>query len=356
VHGRPLVSVLTPVYNGAAYLPACLDSVLAQTYADWEYIVVDNASTDATPAILRDYAAREPRLRVCRNDRTVGVIDNHNVAAGQISSRSRWCKYVAADDMLLPECLERMVATAQAHPSIGLVSAYQVCGDRVTLTGLPYPSPVSDGRHVARSSLLGLLCVFGSPTAHMIRADLVRGRARLYDPANLHADEAACYEVLRTSDFGFVHQVLSYAREHRESLTVSVARRLNTYVLGHLRILLTYGPVYLGPREYRHVLAERLDVYYRFLARALLSPEREAIWRYHAGGLRALGLPVSRRRLVRAMLQELGRAARQPGTSLRQLVRLARSRTDDELGWRQWWAPTGFEAVKSVPAPDQRAA
>ena len=358
---RPLVSVLTAVYNSEAYLASCIDSVLAQTYSSWEYIVVDNASTDATPAILRDYAAREPRLRVVRNARTVPVIENHNVATRQMSPESRWCKFVSADDALFPECLERMVGLAQAHPSVGLVSAYQLCGERVTLTGLPYPSPVTAGHRAARAGLLGFLCVFGPPTAHMMRADLVRARETFYDESNLHADEAACYEVLKSADLGFVHQVLTYARVHRDSLTVSVARRLNTYLLGHLRILLAYGPVYLSPGEYGRVLEERLELYYKFLARALVAADRDEIWRYHTAGLRELGLPLSRRRLVRAMLQEIGRAALRPGTSLRQLARLVRPRTDDDVSWRHWWAPTGFEAVKSVPVnsvpvSDRRAA
>jgi hypothetical protein len=189
----------------------------------------------------------------------------------------------------------------------------------------------------------------------MIRADFVRARDPFFDESNLHADEAACYEVLRTSDLGFVHQVLTYARVHRGSLTFAVARRLNTYLLGHLRILITYGPVYLTSQEYEHVLQERLDVYYKFLARALLSPERRELWRYHRAGLRELGLPVSRRRLARALLQQIGQVALAPGTELRKVARLMRSPSENDVGWRQWWAPTGFEAVKTVSVSDPRA-
>jgi len=351
------VTILTPVYNGAAYLAECIESVLGQTYPHWEYVIVDNASSDATPTIARAYAARDPRVRVRRNLHTVPVIDNHNIAVQAMSPCSRWCKIVSADDTLFPECLERMLAVADRFPSVGLISAYQLQGHRLTLGGLPYPSLVTPGRAVARASLLGHLSVFGAPTAHMIRADLVRARVPFYDPMNLHADEAACYEVLRTADLGFVHQILSCARMHPESITFSVARRLNTYLLGHLRILTTYGPVYFRPCEYERVLEERLDAYYKFLVRALLSPQRREIWRYHSEGLRQIGLTVSPRRLVRAALQQAGRVALSPGGELRKILRLAHASDDVDAGaWRQWWAPTGFEPIKNVPISDKHAA
>jgi glycosyltransferase involved in cell wall biosynthesis len=162
----PLVTVLTPVYNGEAFLVQCIDSVLAQTYSCWEYVLVDNASTDATGEILRAYAARDRRLRVHTNDRFVPIMENHNIAARRISPDTRWCKFLSADDALFPECLERMVTLAEAHPSVGLVSAYQLQGASVGLGGLPYPSPVTSGRTIGRQGLLGLLSVFGGPTAH----------------------------------------------------------------------------------------------------------------------------------------------------------------------------------------------
>jgi glycosyltransferase involved in cell wall biosynthesis len=349
----PLVSVLTPVYNGEAYLLECIESVRAQTYQRWEHVLVDNVSTDATAEILRAYARRDRRVRVVTNQQRVSVIPNHNIAARQISAGSRWCKFLSADDALLPECLERMVTLGETHPTIGLISAYQVQGTKVGLTGLSYPSPVTAGRTIGRASLLGQLNVFGGASAHMIRADFVRCREPFFDDANLHADVAACYEVLQTSDFGFVHQVLTSARAHCGSLTFSVARRLNTYVLGHLKILTQYGPVFLSPEEYTQVLQQRLDAYYTFLARALLTPAGREIWAFHRDGLRALGFPVSARRLSRAMLQQVRRVVLSP-RELGKVARLVRAGRADETSWRQWWAPTGFETVQGVPASDPR--
>ena len=72
--GGALVSVVTPVYNGAAYLGECIDSVLAQTHANWEYAIVDNCSTDETAEIARRYAAQDSRIRLVANDRFLEIM------------------------------------------------------------------------------------------------------------------------------------------------------------------------------------------------------------------------------------------------------------------------------------------
>lgn len=344
----PRVSVLTPVYNGERYLAECIESVLRQTWPHFEYVIVDNASTDATAEIIAAYAARDPRIRVHRNARLVPVVANHNIALRHASADAAWCKFVSADDVLFPECLEKMLALALDHPSVGLISAYQVTGPHVTVGGLPYPSSLTSGRTIARASLLGQLSVFGSSTVHMVRADLVRGRDSFYDESILHADEAACYDVLQTSDFGFVHDLLTYERRHRATITHSIARRLNTYLLAHMKMLKTYGPVYLTPREYDCVVRERMAAYYKYLSRALLTPARHQVWKFHTEGLADLGFPVQRHRLVRAMLGAAARATVSPVSTTKKLVRLVRPRDNEEVEWRDWWAPTGFETINGV--------
>ena len=85
---RPLVSVVTPFYNTAAFLPECIESVLAQTYDNWEYILLDNCSTDGSTEIARKYAADEPRIRYVRNDELLPQVPNYNAALALISSES----------------------------------------------------------------------------------------------------------------------------------------------------------------------------------------------------------------------------------------------------------------------------
>src|SRR5690349_16638091 len=76
--GKPRVSVGVPVRNGERFLVETLESLLAQTYTDFELIISDNASTDNTEAICREYAARDPRVRYYRSPQDVGLANNYN--------------------------------------------------------------------------------------------------------------------------------------------------------------------------------------------------------------------------------------------------------------------------------------
>ena len=109
VYNQPFVSVLTPVYNGAPYLRECIESVLAQSYSNWDYTIVNNCSTDGTGEIAEEYARKDKRIRVLTNDVLLDVIANHNKAFGLISPESKYCKVVSGDDWLFPECLEQNV-------------------------------------------------------------------------------------------------------------------------------------------------------------------------------------------------------------------------------------------------------
>ncbi len=296
--GPPLVSVITPVHNGEPHLAQCIESVLAQTYERWEYIIVDNASSDSTYAIACRYAENDKRIQVYRNETLVSAPTNHNIGLARIAAESVYVKFVQADDWLFPSCLGEMVQVAEANPTVGVVGAYRLDDTRVNLDGLPFPSTVVPGRDICRATLLGLLYVFGSPTSLLMRSELVRRRQPLFDDKTFprHSDTAACYELLRDSDFGFVHQVLTYTRRSADSRT-SLSKRLNSYRVEQLVALALYGPVFLKPTEYARRRRERTKRYYAFLARNL--HRRDGVfWDYHRQRCEALGLPLSRRRLV----------------------------------------------------------
>ena len=108
---QPLVSVLTPVYNGEKYLSECIESVLEQTYLNWEYIIVNNRSTDRTSEIARAYASKDKRIRVHTNTEFVDFAANENIAFQQIALESKYCKMVHADDWLSPGQLQQGLDT-----------------------------------------------------------------------------------------------------------------------------------------------------------------------------------------------------------------------------------------------------
>ena len=117
----PRVSIGLPVYNGENYLADTLDSILAQTFRDFELIVSDNASTDATEAICRKYAARDPRIRYVRSSENLGAAKNYN-RAFQLA-KGEYFKWNGHDDPLAPTFLERCVEVLDRDPEILLCFA-----------------------------------------------------------------------------------------------------------------------------------------------------------------------------------------------------------------------------------------
>jgi glycosyltransferase involved in cell wall biosynthesis len=282
-HSEPLVSVFTPVYNGANYLAECIDSVLAQTYTNFEYVIADNASSDDSLAIARTYEERDRRVRIVAHD---VHLSNHlahwNRSLRVIAPEAAYVKVVHADDWLFAQCLELMVRAAEQEASVGLVGAYRLDEDRVNLDGLPLSTTVVAGRDVARSFLLGgpLPFLFGSPTSLLVRAELVRKRHHFYNEGNIHADNEACLDVLSESDFGFVHQVLTYTRRHHEAVT-SLTRRVGTFVPADLDVFQRWGPVFLSEDEYDRKLVVRLAEYAAFLSARPTSWTRREFRCYH---------------------------------------------------------------------------
>ena len=323
----PLVSVVTPVYNAEEHLRECVESVLAQTFTNWDYTIVDNCSTDGTLDIAKEYAARDSRIRVHSNEAFVRAITNHNNALRQISPDSKYCKVVAADDWIFPECLEKMVRLAEEHPSVVVVGAYALEGKKVVYDDvIPHQRTVVPGREACRWRLLGGKYIFGAPTAVLFRADAVRRRPSFYNESNLHADSEVNFELLENQDLGFVHQVLTFRRDREESLT-SFSISLNTYLSSRLFELVTYGPRYLDEEERERRLRENIRNYYRYLATQLYKSRDRQFWTFHKAKLAEVGLPLSRIRLAAyAALHGLDLLLNPLTTSRRLVGRIRRAR------------------------------
>jgi glycosyltransferase involved in cell wall biosynthesis len=113
------VSIGLPVYNGARYLREALDSLLSQTFDDFELIICDNASTDDTGTIARDYAARDSRIRYYRNETNIGAPRNFNRAFAL--SERRYFKWASYDDALTPTFIQACVDVLDRDPGVVLV-------------------------------------------------------------------------------------------------------------------------------------------------------------------------------------------------------------------------------------------
>lgn len=322
---QPRVSIVTPVYNEAGDLAECVESVLAQTYQNWDYTIVDNCSTDGTLDVALKFAEQDKRIRVLRNGSLLRAIPNHNAALRQISAESKYCKVVFGDDWIFPDCLRQMVALAEANPSVGIVGAYALEGPRVAWTGLPYPCSVVNGSEICRRHLLDGLHVFGSANAVLYRADLVKSRDPFFNEANIHGDTEVCFDLLKTCDFGFVHQILTYTRVRPDSLSAATTE-LDTWFPSMLQLLVRHAPDYLTPEERGTLLARHVREYYRFLGKSLMLGRDEEFWRYHKSELSKTGIASNHIRLAKGVLETVCLAAINPGDTVLRMLRSKRFR------------------------------
>jgi glycosyltransferase involved in cell wall biosynthesis len=278
------VSLLTPVYNGEEYLEECIQSVLRQTYSNWEYVIVDNLSVDRTPEIADRYARLDSRVTVIHASEFVDMWANHNRAISAMDPASRYCKFVQADDWIYPECVERMVDVAEQNPSAGIVGAYALNVNRVQLDGLfSYSQTMIEGHEALRRLVLGswMDWVVGGPTSVLLRSDCTRDLPDFFDRRVFHADADASFRVLLSADFGFVHQVLTFMRGDNPRGTTSYAQRVYSFFPTEGRMLIRYGPKVMPLKEYRGAMRRWLRRYGRWLTHQALRPRRRAQQEFH---------------------------------------------------------------------------
>jgi glycosyltransferase involved in cell wall biosynthesis len=291
---QPNVTVVTPVFNGAQFLGEAIESVLSQTYSNWRYLIVDNCSTDDTLAIARRYAARDARIRVVRTAPHLPIMQHWNRALALIAPDTVYTKELHADDILLPACVAEMVALLEDHPTAAVVGSYILYDTAVEHAGVPFGSRLLKGRDVTRRTLLGGWYLFGSPSSIMVRTSAAREIGpRFYDEALRHADVDACYRLLESHDFGFIHQILSATRTHPASITRNFAASYNTIALEHFCFLMRYGPRYFDMETYGRVYRIARRRYRRQFARRLVGGGGAPYWRFHREHLARFGYRLS---------------------------------------------------------------
>lgn len=305
---EPLVSIVTPFYNTDEYLAECIESVFAQTYQNWEYILVNNCSTDQSSEIAQSYVEKDKRVRLIHNKNFLTQVQNYNHALRQISSESKYCKIVQADDWMFPECVLKMVEIADNYPSVGIVSAYRLQGSNVANVGLCYKNKVTPGKEACRNQIINKRDFFGSPTSILIRSEILNNRYPFYDENHLYEDTEACFEIMEKWDFGFVHQILTYERTQDHSLSSNILRYDKGWILGRFIKIKKYGPLFLNNEEFKRYYSEEKNNYFSFIVENIFSgkiKESKEFLMYHKKGLATIGYRLSSWMLAKYIILEL---------------------------------------------------
>jgi glycosyltransferase involved in cell wall biosynthesis len=297
---KPLVSVVTPVRNGAAFIRECIESVQAQDYQAYEHIVVDNCSTDHTADIAERYAADDQRIRVIRNPAPVPMIRNWNTALAAMAIDSVWCKTLHGDDYLYEGCLRKMVALGSADPTIGVIGSLRNRGAQVECEGLPPGISRFSGREIACGFLTRTVFAI-APTSGMIRTDLVRSRHPFYPEDYLHADIAAYLDILHGTNFGFIPEVLAFSRVHANSVSATVASQKRTLEREWIRLLDEFGPRYFPDTELRRLKQEQVRRSLRVICKGIANGRGADFVRYHLDAVKGRELDRVQAALVRTL-------------------------------------------------------
>jgi glycosyltransferase involved in cell wall biosynthesis len=203
----PLISIVLPTYNGSRFIRESLDSCLAQTYQNWELIIVDDCSTDTTPQIIAEYAARDSRIRVHRNKINLKLPASLN--AGFDLARGEFLTWTSDDNAYRPEALAVMCQYLQDHPSVGVVyTDYSLIDDNSAIVEYVKVDPPE--------ALAYRSCVGASFMYRRAVHDKLKG----YD-TNLFLVEDYDYWVRAWKEFelGVIHRDLYLYRRHSGSLS-----------------------------------------------------------------------------------------------------------------------------------------
>jgi len=325
---EPPVSVVTPFFNTAPYLEECIQSVVAQTYRNWRYILVDNQSTDGSGDIAAGYAERYPdNIRLVRTPSFLSQVENYNFALSLIGEKSRYCKIVQADDSIDPTCLARMVQEFEKSNRIGLVGAYDFKAGIVRGARFPWDSSPMNGKQAARLYLDSGVFPFGSPTSVMYRSSIVRASQPFFAEGRLHEDTEKCMEILEEWDFGFVYQVLAFIRSDNESISAAF-RRYSPNAIDRYLIVRRFADRFLSPAEAARLQSKEKQEYYRVLANAVLKRYPQPFWEHHRRGLRMIGESIDTALLARRVASQFLSACLNPGRSLDRLLRRGQAQSN----------------------------
>ena len=210
----PKVSILIPVYNGEQFLPECLDSILAQDYSSTEILIADDGSKDRSLDIIKNHAAKEPRIRWWQNPRNLGQTENHNACLRE--ARGEFIKFVHQDDKFLSvSAVSKLAAALTENPAAALAgSASDVIDEQSQLLERrrKFKAGIWNGKETVLATYEAVGNPIGEPTVVMFRqAQAIEGFSHEY--RQLWDLEMWC-RLLERGDFVYLAEPLCAFRQH----------------------------------------------------------------------------------------------------------------------------------------------
>lgn len=207
---QDLVSIITPAYKAAAFIGHTIESVLAQTHGQWELLIADDCSPDDTRAVVAQWAARDPRIRLVAMPKNGGPAAARNGALAQ--AQGRWIAFLDSDDLWLPHKLERSLAHAQAREAALVFTGFR----RISFDGTRTGGYIGVPRTLSYGQLLGNTAIATSTVLlDRARCGEVRMKPVFYD------DFACWLEILKR---GFVAHGLDEDLMRYRVMPASVSR------------------------------------------------------------------------------------------------------------------------------------
>jgi glycosyltransferase involved in cell wall biosynthesis len=224
---NPKISVCIPSYNCAPFLADAIDSVLAQSYSDFELLIIDDCSTDSSAEIISGYAAKDSRIVYLRNETNLGMVANWNRCIEL--AKGEYIHYLFADDLFAsPECLEKMLRVLEADTAISLVvSARNIIDEdsRIKRVASHFRDKKNaPGTEVIRRCLFEARNLIGEPSVVMFRkSQALRG----FHPGYAQfVDLEMWFHLLEQGRFAYLAEPLASFRDHPGQQTKVNMRRM----------------------------------------------------------------------------------------------------------------------------------
>jgi glycosyltransferase involved in cell wall biosynthesis len=285
------VAVLTPVYNGGAFLRETLESVQAQTYPNLVHIVINNASTDATADILADFADRTVPIVVVQHSKLLPQMENWNSAIEAIPPDATWFRMLCADDTIHPDAIEKTVALGESDPEIGFVGCKRDINGAIHDPLWPKDQTIFDGKYALKRFFENKGMIMGPHI--LVRAAAIEPDGPFYDLIENAADTDAALRVLTKWKMGFVHEHLAFTRVHDTTVTELEVSPLKLHLFDWYLFLHRYAASAFGPVDGKAMMARYRRHYVRRLINLRRSdPDGQKIWDTHAVRLARLGAEI----------------------------------------------------------------